>query len=322
MPASDPYATDAVSRSPNARTLSRSSSGRRIVNGQSSPASTPAIQSSEPTRMRSSVPSSVSIKFAERRRDALRRLVDREVEQHLHLPVPRHPRQRAADLGDGVEAVRRICGRLVHQRHLPHPVDPERAQVVAAVVERGQVPPAGVDDEAVRAELAVALVARECAIPDLKPSPPPDRLRQKQRRPAAHRSGRRHSLGERERRLERLHPPAQGIRKDAVELHDRVLDVRSEPLRRHQPEHDRHRLVLGQHERRQPEPGPHAVAAADAALALDWNPELLERRHVAPHRAAVDLEPIGDLLAGRERPGLEELQQVEEAGAGFEHVPK
>ena len=107
-----------------------------------------------------------------------------------------------------------------------------------------------------------------------------------------------------------------------MELHDRILDVGSQPLRRHQAEHDHHRLVLGQHERRQPEPGPHAVPAADAALALDRNPELLKRRHVAPHRAAVDLQAIGDLLAGRERPGLEQLQQVEEAGAGFEHVPK
>ena len=105
-----------------------------------------------------------------------------------------------------------------------------------------------------------------------------------------------------------------------MDLGERVLDVGSEPASREQAEDDRHRVVLGQHERRQPEPGAHAVAAADAALALDRDAELLERRDVAPHRAAVDLQPVGDLPAGDERPRLEELQQVEQSGAGFEHA--
>ena len=68
------------------RTLARSSSGARIVKSQSSPASTPAIQSSEPTRMRSSVRSPVCASSASvggRRRGGL---VDRQVEQHLDLP--------------------------------------------------------------------------------------------------------------------------------------------------------------------------------------------------------------------------------------------
>ena len=80
-----------------------------------------------------------------------------------------------------------------------------------------------------------------------------------------------------------------------MDLREHVVDVGPEPARGEQAEHHRHRVVLGQHERREPEAGSHAVAAADAALALDRDPELLERRDVAAHRAAVDLEPVGDL---------------------------
>ena len=72
------------------------------------------------------------------------------------------------------------------------------------MVERGQVPPAGVDDQAVRAELALALLARERAVAGAQTPAPADRLRQAERRVASHRSGAGRSLGEGERRLERL----------------------------------------------------------------------------------------------------------------------
>ena len=102
-----------------------------------------------------------------------------------------------------------------------------------------------------------------------------------------------------------------------MELLERAVDRRllaREALApcRDEPEHDDDRLVAGEHERRQPVARPHAVAAADASLTLDGDPELLERRDVAPHRPRVDLEAGGDLPAGRERTRLEELEQLEE----------
>ena len=84
-------------------------------------------------------------------------------------------------------------------------------------------------------------------------------------------------------------------------------------------ERDDDGLVVAQHQRRQPVPGPDPVAPADAALALDRDPEILERGHVAPDRARVDSEAVGDLAPGGERPGLEELEQVEEPCGGGQH---
>jgi len=68
------------------------------------------------------------------------------------------------------------------------------------------------------------------------------------------------------------------------------------------------------------EAGTDAVAAADAPLALDGNVHVLERRDVAPYRPAVDLEDLCDLAPGREGPGLEQFQELEEAGRRRLHV--
>ena len=77
-----------------------------------------------------------------------------------------------------------------------------------------------------------------------------------------------------------------------------------------------------EHERRQPVARAHAVAAADAALPLDGDAELLERGDVAAHRARVDREPVGDLAAGRQRPRLEQLEQLEQPGGRRLHAPQ
>ena len=130
---------------------------------------------------------------------------------------------------------------------------------------------------------------------------------------------RRRRLGRRreaERRLERLDAAADGVRQDAVDLRERAVHAvgrEPEPPGRDEPEHDRRRLVVGEHERRQPEAGPEAVAAADAALALDRDAELLQRRDVAPDRPPVDPELVGDLATRHERTRLQELEQLEEA---------
>ena len=84
-------------------------------------------------------------------------------------------------------------------------------------------------------------------------------------------------------------------------------------------ERDGDGLVLAQHQRGQAESGAHRVAAADAALALDGDAEVAQRVDVAAHGARVHAEPVGDLAAGGHGLGLEQLEQLEEAGRGREH---
>jgi hypothetical protein len=82
----------------------------------------------------------------------------------------------------------------------------------------------------------------------------------------------------------------------------------------HQPQHDDDRFVVGEHQGREAIAGPDAIAAADSPLSLDGDPKLLEGRDVAPDRPRIDREPVGDLAPGRQRPGLEKLEQLEEPG--------
>ena len=65
------------------------------------------------------------------------------------------------------------------------------------------------------------------------------------------------------------------------------------------PERDDDRLLVREHERRDPEARADPVAAPHAALALDRNAELLQPSDVAPHRSRIDVEPVGDFPPGR-----------------------
>ena len=140
-----------------ARRRSRAArSGARIVKSQLEPgehAGHPVERADAHAQQRAAV---LLRELGERRRQALGGLIDREVEQHLDLPRPRHAREREAHVRDRVEAGRRRDGRGAGRRGARHAIDAERAQVVAPVVERGQVPAARVHDEAVRAQLALS----------------------------------------------------------------------------------------------------------------------------------------------------------------------
>ena len=96
-----------------------------------------------------------------------------------------------------------------------------------------------------------------------------------------------------------------------MDLRERLVDrigraVEAEPLRGDEPEHDHDRLVVAQHEGRQAVARTKPVAAPDAPLAFDGQPDRLERRDVPADRPPVDVEPVGDLGPGREWPGLKE----------------
>ena len=263
--------------------------------------------------------------LGQRRGDAPRRLVHGQVEQHLDLPFPGHARERAGHVLHGIEVGGRRERGGVDERRPPDPVDPERAQVVPHVVVRCQIPAAAMDDQAVRAELALGLVSGERAIRDVQPPTAADRVCEQQHRAGV---GRRGSPRAREAEglLERLHLASERRRQHPVDLRERAVDRRGGAVVagaavRKQPEHDDDRLLVGEHQRRQPVAGADPVAAADAALPLDGDAELLQHADVAPRRARVDAEAVGDLAPGRERPRLQQLEQLEQSGGGRGHGP-
>jgi len=157
------------------------------------------------------------------------------------------------------------------------------------------------------------------------PTAPADRVGEQQHRLARNRRAGPGGARERECRLERLGAPAERVRQHAVDLRERAVDraaLAAEPIapRGHETENDDHRLVLREHERRQPIAGPHAVTAADPTLTFDRDPELLERLDVAAHGPRIDVERSRDLSPGRQGARLEELEQLEEPGGGREHA--
>ena len=182
----------------------------------------------------------------------------------------------------------------------------------------GEVPPPRVDDEPVRAQLPVAALARERRVRGLQPMPTPDRVGHEQEHFRLDGHARGLGARERDRRLERLDPSPQRRRQHAVDLLERALrmvaaGVEPEPPRRGEADHHHHDLVVAQHQRRQPVTGLEPVAAADAPLALDRDPELLQVVDVAADGPAVDPEVVRDLTAAHDRPGLEQLEYLEQA---------
>src|SRR5262245_51693753 len=150
------------------------------------------------------------------------------------------------------------------------------------------------DDEAERAQEALALLARERPVPAAQAPPTADRVAEQQRELARDGRRARRAAREVERRLERLDLAAERVGQDAMDLRERALDRvlgarQPEAARGDRPERDDDRLLVGEHQRRDPVAGADPVPAAHAALALDGNPELLKPRHVATNGARVDL---------------------------------
>ena len=176
-----------------------------------------------------------------------------------------------------------------------------------------------------RADLAARLVAGERAIRAPNPSSPPDRVGEEEHRIPADRRCRPRPRREVERRLERLHTAPQAVREDTTDLRERAFDDvvgarQPEPAGGLHAERDGDGLVVGQHERRQPIPGPDPVTAADATLTLDGDAEVLQRLDVAAHRSGIDLEPVRDLATREKRLRLEELEELEQPGRRCEHA--
>ena len=112
--------------------------------------------------------------------------------------------------------------------------------------------------------------------------------------------------------LQPLDPAGEPLREDSGDLRQRVPGVDPAPAGNHEPDGDRSRLVVGEHERRQACPGAKPVAAADTRLSVDRDADVVERDRVPADR------PLGDTQVGRRRaavdhrPRLEHLEEGEQ----------
>jgi hypothetical protein len=192
------------------------------------------------------------------------------------------------------------------------------------VIVRDDVPAPGVDDEAVRTELSLRLLTGKRVVSGVEAAAATDRVgeleHERRIRGCTARRGR-----EVERLLERLDLAAERRGQHSVDLRQRSGDgirgaIAAGLAGREEAEHDRDRLLVFEHQRRQPIPRADPVAAADASLSFDRDSEALQDADVAPHRARVDLEPVGDLAPGRQRPRLEQLEQLEQARGRRGHL--
>ena len=193
------------------------------------------------------------------------------------------------------------------------------------MVVSGEIPAARVDDEPERAQVAPRGLAGVGAVGQPHAPPAADGVGEHEDGLARDRRTGGGAGSEPERSLERLDLAAEIGRQDAVDLLQRprgrpARGVQPEPPRGEEAEHDDDRLVVSEHERRQPVARAHSVAAADPALALDRDPQLLENGQVSAHRARVDAKAVGDLPPGHDRAGLEQLEELEEVGGRRAHA--
>jgi hypothetical protein len=86
-------------------------------------------------------------------------------------------------------------------------------------------------------------------------------------------------------------------------------------------EDHRHRLVVGEHQRRQLEAGAQPIATVPAAVGGDRDAELGQGAGIPPDGPFVDAEARGEVGAGEPVVGLEQLEQGEDAGGGMGHAP-
>ena len=113
--------------------------------------------------------------------------------------------------------------------------------------------------------------------------------------------------------------------KDLLELGERahrgLLDAgHADARRRPQPDGDGHRLLLVEQQRRHLGAGAEAVAAADAGRRADRIAECPQPLDVAPNRARVDLEALGERRPAPARPCLEQRQEAQQARRGLDHA--
>jgi predicted enzyme related to lactoylglutathione lyase len=251
----------------------------------------------------------------------VQRVVD--VDGHL-VPVG-----RGGEPGD--EALARIGQSASRREGAGHraggadPVQPERALLVGIGVDPRHVPPAGVDDQAVGVQHPVGAPALPVGIADRDRPGAAHRIGQRQqhlgvgRRSPVRPGGRGHGAGHRRQ------PAPHALRQHPADLRQGRLGGRARCGRTprqaagQEAEHDGERLVLVEHERREPVPARQPVATVPAADRLDRHVEVEQVADVAPEGPLVDVQPARQLGCGPGTTRLQELQQRQHPGRRSSH---
>jgi len=149
---------------------------------------------------------------------------------------------------------------------------------------------------------------------DLQAAPATDGLRDREQRLAGGRRRRRRLAQEADLVAQTLDPLCEPLRQDAGDLRQRLAGRDPSPLGDHEADRHRGRLVVGEHQRRQPGPGAQPVAAPDPGLAVDGDADVVEGDGVAANR------PLGHAQVGRgrtsvhDRAALQKLEKREQSG--------
>ena len=173
----------------------------------------------------------------------------------------------------------------------------KRADLPAPVVVAGDVPAAGVEDQPVRVELAVRLLAAPGAVVQCHPLPVPGGRGQREQG-----ARRRPRSGSGRRRVKpRCSCTAASRSASAAGSTRRIfasargggglLGGQPDPLGDDEAEQHGHRLVVGEHQRRQLVAGVQPVAAVAAPVGGDRDAQLDQRGRVPAHGPLVHAEP-------------------------------
>src|ERR1700730_6162020 len=250
------------------------------------------------------------------RRYAPPRLPHAGLQEDLCLPWPGQGGQHLLDVRSHVE-VRGALEVLRGDLAVEDPVEPEGAHVLTEVVPGDQVPSTALKRDAVGVREPLGHAAARGAIAD------PNTGAVAGCRPKGEQRGRVGGASHGERRPQRDAGPGgadaatQLVGEDPVELGQRSLH--GAPLLHEaqsrggkQADHQGQRLLVGEHQRRQPVAWPQAIAPCRSALALHGYAHLLQAGHVAPNGPDVHLQAIRYLAGGHAPVRLKELEQREQ----------
>ena len=245
------------------------------------------------------------------------RLFDREVQQDARLERVRVDGHTCGNHCGGIGRV------AVHELRtgepdLAHPVDAERAPVVAAGIEGDEVPRPLGEDESIRLAESIGDVVVRIGIGEAQAFGSRARERGRDQRVDVERG----EIGASEtdrHRSQRRDLLAQFDGEDAVELRQcrqrRRLDSLAPAGRgTAQSDRDRDGLVVVEHERRQVPARAEGVAAVRPGRPGNRVAETAQPGHVAPDGALGHLESLGELGGGPGGPGREQNQQPKQAG--------
>ncbi len=205
---------------------------------------------------------------------------------------------------------------------LPHPVEPERAPVVAIKIPRHQVPPAAGRDHPHRLDRAHAAITVASGVVEPHPDGVPARPGEGHQQLRVD-----HDPGAGERVGGAMNGPhfgAQARRHHLIEFRQRaqcgfVRPSHSPAGRQPQRHRGRDRLLVVEQQRRESGAGPELIAATDSGGRMHRVAEHAQPLHVPAHRAVGDPQLGSELDSGPHRSALQQGQQPQHPRGGRLH---